>query len=399
MLRLIMSSSCFKTHNKQTTLYALARLSKAKDDLHQWWHSLPEEVSFARSLPHTSPRASFHLRLEFCMVRMYAGRLFITPRRGSEGSRHASIKSPSRPRSENFDSPPTSSTIATTNTSSGSNSGAQPHLNVLSAHSSSQRRSSLVSDCVDAAITVVDICRTLQGGIGLARASYTEFSTLRIALLVILSQFLAKKQQSQSRQYYNDTSSTGSGRTATTATESLRQPLCDGIAMLKSMSTWGASARFDASLIEAFEHTIARMETGDLTGDFPGDAQQQQQRRPGESNYEMFKRWESMWQGGAAVASGDSASSTRGDGPPPTSADPLMDMARALPPPLGDPMGGTGGWDHDAVRRMDSESTTAGGPETGSSFGIDWNFSSMPMLEGLSAMLEQGYGFGTDMET
>lgn len=271
-------------------------------------------------------------------------------------------------RSENLESP--TPTVATSSSSG-------QHLNVLSSYSSSQRRASLVSDCVDAAICVVDTCRTLQGGIGLARASYTEFSTLRIALLVILSQFLAKYQH---RQNVDHSSSSR-------VTESLRQPLCDGIAMLKTMSTWGASARFDASLIEAFEHTIARMETGDAGR---GSHQTEAQQRPSESNYEMFKRWESMWHGGT---SGDSASSTRGaDGPPP--ADPLLDVARGGLPPLGDSMGN---WEDNTGRRLGSEST-ATGPETGSSLGIDWNFSSMPMLEGLSAMLEQGYGFGTDME-
>lgn len=301
------------------------------------------------------------------MVRMYAGRLFITPRREHHGKASKSPAGAASRRSEDIDSP-----ISAT---AGSASGSGQHLNVLSSHSSSQRRSSLVSDCVDAAISVVDICRTLQSGIGLARASYTEFSTLRIALLVILSQFLAKYQ---SRLNTDNTS----GRT----TEALRQPLCDGIAMLKSMSTWGASARFDASLIEAFEHTIARMEGG---GQQVGGVQQTEaQQRPSESNYEMFKRWETMWQGGI----GDSASSTRGgDGP---AAEGMTSMARALPP-LGDPIGT---WDADVDPALASDAATAG-PETGSSFGIDWNFSSMPMLEGLSAMLEQGYGFGADMDS
>jgi hypothetical protein len=301
------------------------------------------------------------------MVRMYAGRLFITPRREHHGKASKSPAGAASRRSEDNDSPASAT--------AGSASGSGQHLNGLSSHSSSQRRSSLVSDCVDAALSVVDICRTLQSGIGLARASYTEFSTLRIALLVILSQFLAKYQ---SRQNVDPTS----GRT----TEALRQPLCDGIAMLKSMSTWGASARFDASLIEAFEHTIARMESSGQSG---GVVQQAETQRPSESNYEMFKRWETMWQGGLG---GDSASSIRGgDGP---AAEGMTSMARALPP-LGDPIGT---WDADVDPALASDAATAG-PDTGSSFGIDWNFSSMPMLEGLSAMLERGYGFGADMDS
>lgn len=311
------------------------------------------------------------------MLRMYAGRPFITPRDESNPHKASTSKSPptTHPR-EDVDASPGHG--AGSAPGGGSSSGNTP-----SSQSSSRHRSALVSDCVDAAITVVDICRTLQTGIGLARASYTEFSTLRIALLVILSQFLAKYQKRP---------------TTPTATNALRQPLGDGIAMLKSMSTWGASARFDASLIEAFEHTIARMENSSGRGENRAEAQ-----RPKESNYEMFKRWESMWQGGAQGNGhrhnsnmSKASSSTRNDaGIMEGSADmqPVPPPAPA-PPPFGeDPLGNA--WDGMGA----DAAPVASGPETGSSFGIDWNYSSMPMLEGLSAMLEQGYGFGVDMES
>lgn len=232
-----------------------------------------------------------------------------------------------------------------------------------------------MSDCVDAAISVVDICRTLQAGIGLARASYTEFSHLRIALLVILSQFLAKQQNRHQQ----------GGKT----TEALRQPLCDGIAMLKGMSTWGASARFDASLIEAFEHTIARMEGDDVSN---SGSHPKQPQRPNESSYEMFKRWESMWQGGDAIPKISPSTRDDGGGQPGDTLSSDLSPAALAPPQLGSMLPP---WDGSGGLAPDSAVT---GPDTGSSFGIDWSYSTMPMLEGLSAMLEQGYGFNVEME-
>jgi hypothetical protein len=202
----------------------------------------------------------------------------------------------------------------------------------------------LVTDCIDAALCIVDTCRLLQNTIGLGRASYTEFSALRVALLVILSQFLDKS----------------------TNVDRFRQPLFEGMAMLKSMSTWGASARFDVSLIEAFEHAIAKMEARE--GDRPPS--------PRESDYDMFKKWE-MGQNGPKSA----AQQTPRD-------DKAFDPTLGIPSLVGN---AADAWDS-ALPRSSSMSMPGG------AFNMDGSFPSMPMLESLSATLAHGYGFPGDLD-
>ncbi|KAM3484708.1 hypothetical protein MY8738_002027 [Beauveria namnaoensis] len=125
-------------------------------------------------------------------------------------------------------------------------------------------RSTLVHDCAEAALSVIDACRVISRSVGLARASYTEFSSCRAALLVITTQCLTQD------------------------TDRFRQALRDGVVMLKDMSSGSQSWHSEASLIEAFERAIASMNT----------------RHPGasgtagseESDYAKFKKWEQMVQ-------------------------------------------------------------------------------------------------------
>ncbi|PNH45332.1 hypothetical protein VD0004_g2540 [Verticillium dahliae] len=347
LARIAHEISTFKTYDKQAIFTALARLVDIKDELQSWWRSLPSGP-FCKDADRdpTAPvsRAAIHLRLEYCHVRMYAGRLFITPRgplaiNASPGSSTAT------------DAPGTAGSGSAAHRNSGPSRNAQ-------------RRAALVADCVDAALDIVDMCRLLRGTIGLARASYTEFSALRVGLLVLLTQCLEHR---------------GANRT-----ERLRAALGDGMAMLKDMSTWGASARFDASLIEAFEHAIARLgaEEDEADGRFPGGGGAGWR----ETDYEMFKRWEMLWQtDAAAVASGRMEPGAAAAGP--SGFDPgaaPMDVS---------PMGGDGtDWGDD----VKAPGPMMMPPGAGPMFGMDEHFGSVPMLEGLSAVL--GYGYGLDLE-
>ncbi|EEY19348.1 PrnA protein [Verticillium alfalfae VaMs.102] len=173
LARIAHEISTFKTYDKQAIFTALARLVDIKDELQTWWRSLPSGP-FCKDADRdpTAPvsRAAIHLRLEYCHVRMYAGRLFITPRgplavNASPGSSTAT------------DAPGTAGSGSAAHRNSGPSRNAQ-------------RRAALVADCVDAALDIVDTCRLLRGTIGLARASYTEFSALRVGLLVLLTQCL-----------------------------------------------------------------------------------------------------------------------------------------------------------------------------------------------------------------
>ncbi|KAG9258839.1 PrnA protein [Emericellopsis atlantica] len=330
--------SLFKAADRQTTFCALARLVDIKDELHKWWQTLPSEVcSQNPAMDGAVSRAAVHVRLEFCVLRMYAGRIFITPLNNSAmGPRSSSKGRPS---------------VEPASSEAGEPSPRSVSLNA-------RRRSIMIADCVDAALSIVDLCRLLQNTIGLARASYTEFSGLRVALLVILSQFIEKQQQD--------------------ATERLRQPLYEGIAMLKNMAAWGASARFDASLIEAFEHAIARMEV-------PDNPQEPVSR---ESDYEMFKKWQMEWQGSGVTSKHVNGGSV-GD-------DKAFDPALGIPSLTGN--AASGGWGSVAGPKATTPLAMPSVNNAGA-FGTpaDWGSSGVATLGGLSDMLGQGYGFDIDL--
>jgi hypothetical protein len=213
----------------------LQRVIDMKEELRKWWDSLPE-TAYRDEVNPQNPisRADTHLKLEYCLLRMYAGRPFILPREVVRGNGSTS----SSPADSNSQRPNT------------------PHK--------SNPRSILVADCVEAALTIIDTCHLLQSTIGLARASYTEFSSCRAALLVIITQCLQRK------------------------TDRLRDALRIGMAMIKEMSAGGESARSEASLIEVFERAISRL---DATMDSSGR----------ETDYSRFKKWELLWKNDGPV--------------------------------------------------------------------------------------------------
>lgn len=131
----------------------------------------------------------------------------------------------------------------------------------------SKNRSTLVTDCVEAALEIIDLCRLLRDETGLARASFTEFSSCRAALLVILAQSLTKR------------------------TERLREALQKGMGLIKIMSMGVGSARSAVSVIEALERAISRLEEY-------SSSQGAGQSGSHESAYDRFKNWEMLWKTG-----------------------------------------------------------------------------------------------------
>lgn len=132
----------------------------------------------------------------------------------------------------------------------------------------SKNRAALVTDCVEAALEIIDLCRLLRDEKGLARASFTEFSSCRAALLVILAQGLTKR------------------------TERLGAALEQGISLIKIMSMGVGSARSAVSVIEALERAIRRLELW---------SESHQSSLNGgsiESAYDRFKNWEMLWKTG-----------------------------------------------------------------------------------------------------
>lgn len=218
-----------RTYTKQELTNGLGRLVELRRGLASWWESLPEDV-FCKEPTSQTPvtRQGLHLKLEYCLVRIFVGRAFIFPREQSRNS--ASSASPAS-----------------------QNAAEQPRAS--SSSNKTNPRALLVADCIEASLAVVNTCRLLRSTIGLARASYTEFSACRAALLVITTQCLQKKK------------------------DHFRVALRDGLSFLKEMSAGGESARSEMSLIETFERAIAKIDAGEKT----------------DSEYSRFKKWEQLW--------------------------------------------------------------------------------------------------------
>ncbi|KAI9167767.1 transcriptional regulatory protein [Paramyrothecium foliicola] len=288
---------------------SLGKLVRLQNELRSWWNSLPDNV-FCKNpgLQSTISRNDMHLKLEYCLVRMFVGRIFILPHEGGRNSA----------------SPSTSATEP---------SGAASRKRRL--------RAVLVTDCIEAALAVIDTCRALHRSIGLARASYTEFSACRAALLVITAQCLYNRENAY------------------------KKALRDGLAMLKEMSAGSESAHSDFSLIEAFERAIAKINSA-TPAPMPSNS---------ESEYARFKRWEQLWKNDTSLM------------------DMMNEQAQSEQVPLPTVNFGLGGTE-DVSRQgtMPSSSTTT-------FFGMDGNFASFPQnLDDLSAFFGNDFGMGLDVE-
>lgn len=286
----------------------LKRLAQLHRELKTWWDALPNDI-FCKEFTSQSKisRKHMHLQLEYCLVRMYVGRVFIFPeavlRDGSSPS--TSVNAPS------------SASLSKKST-----------------------RSTLLADCIEAALSVIDTCRCLRNTIGLARASYTEFSSCRAALLVITTQCLSQK------------------------TYMFRQALRDGLSMLKEMSTGSQSTQSEVSLIEAFEQAIANMNTQEQTTS----------TTVSESQYAKFKRWEQLW---------------KTDSPLPETADGGAQKKQVpMAPPASEPPKQTG--------EPQKEDTTMM-PSSTPFFGVDGHFASFPQnLDDFSAFFGNEFGSNID---
>ncbi|KAF0325162.1 putative transcriptional regulatory protein [Colletotrichum asianum] len=322
--------SLFKTFEKHEIPDGITKLVEMKAQLHTWWNNLPETTFCKDPNPGSAVfRPDMHLRLEYCLVRMFAGRPFIFPRESTRSTASSS------------GSPADSAVPPRTASAAAAAAAGKAHP-----------RSVLVADCVDAALCVVETCRLLRNSIGLARASYTEFSSCRAALLVIITQCLQKK------------------------TDRLREALRDGLAMLKEMSTGGESAKSEMSLIEAFERAISRLDAND-------DAASSSAK---ESDYARFKKWEMLWK--TDTPAHDARSERSHDAGLPIPPHPAAFWRTGGGHGHGGGSGGGGGHVAPGTGRQG----TASLPPAMPFFGLDGSLSPMPpALDEFSAMFGNGY--------
>lgn len=186
--------------------------------MQRWWHTLPEET-VCRDLNPSNPlfRPNVHLTLSLHLNQVYMGRPFLF--------HQSKVLTPGTPQS-----------------------------------SQSPNWSILATDCVDGALRIIELCELLHLHCGLARASYTEFSSCRAALLAIIAQSLNEQS------------------------DRLRIALANGLGMIRRMMVGNDSAKAEVSVIEALATATKRLtsasnETLD-TG--MGDTA---------SGYDFFKNW------------------------------------------------------------------------------------------------------------
>lgn len=184
-----------------------------------------------------------HLQLEYCLVRMFAGRPFML----ESGRDHTPTSSPN----QHIRSPDTNP--------------------APSGHNDEHRRSSisgretLIHDCIQAAREALTVCQQLRNnGPGLARASYIEYSACRASLLALIAYSI----QNPSKDYRGDISG--------------------GLDMIREMSAAGDSARSEVSLIETLEHALARLYAM-AAPSHPCPKSNEPDSQP--SDYEAFKEW------------------------------------------------------------------------------------------------------------
>ncbi|KFZ11759.1 hypothetical protein V502_07415 [Pseudogymnoascus sp. VKM F-4520 (FW-2644)] len=198
-----------RNYQKQDIPSLSSRLLTIKNELATWWSNLDILQEKTDQQTHqTHHRSTMHLRLEFCLIRMFVGRPFLF------GRQSARLNSPQ----------------------SASNGQTTTPANNEKPMSSRQQ---LVGDCVQAAKEALEICHLLRdSGYGLARGSYIEYSSCRASLLVLIAHCV----QTQSDEF--------------------QTTVQDGLVMIRDMSAAGDSARSEVTFIETLERTLKTRDDG-----------------------------------------------------------------------------------------------------------------------------------------
>ncbi|KAJ4128185.1 hypothetical protein NW768_008471 [Fusarium equiseti] len=207
------------------------RILLIREKLSIWWSSLPEDVQTPLE---SSPlfRANIHLKLNYHLVQIFTGRPFVFLESSSSKG-------------------------------TGNNIPRQSW------------RAVLVLDALEAAFDTIDLLEVLHETTGLARASYTEFSSCRASLLLILAHSLNHSN------------------------ERSRMAVRQGMRFIKAMSVGtNMSTKSEASLIETIEAAVRRIYSrrNSPSGE-QGVGKQELQ-----SSYDRFKEWTTLFAEGGGFA-------------------------------------------------------------------------------------------------
>lgn len=212
--------SCLRKAPKTPKAFMLTPILQLGDALEKCWNGLPT-VRFCRDLTASSPlfRFNIHLALTFHLVHVFIGRSFIW---GLPRTAARSTEQDWEVRSET--------------------------------------RTKIVSSCIQSALEIINLCQMLQDTVGLARASYTEFTTCQAALLVILAQRVCERRSC------------------------LVNASAKGIELIKHMALGLYTASSDKSAIQAMQIAIERL-----------DNQKAEKSGESPSAYDQFREWAMLW--------------------------------------------------------------------------------------------------------
>ncbi|KAL4875737.1 fungal-specific transcription factor domain-containing protein [Aspergillus karnatakaensis] len=191
----------------------LERLMETRTHIAEWWSSIPECTDTTPKKPLF--RQNCHLKLAYLLVYIYMGRPFIFAD-DWKGSQH-------------------------------SNQANDPRV-------------TLVQSCVQSALEILETLQCLADNTGLCRASYTEFSSCRAALLVILAERL------NSRQLHR-----------------FEDELGRGMALIRRMAG-GSSNESEISYIQSLDAAIRQSSLTSQGDSIPNNEREQ-------SAYAQFKNW------------------------------------------------------------------------------------------------------------
>ncbi|KUI62496.1 hypothetical protein VP1G_09620 [Cytospora mali] len=233
-------------------------------NLHNWWSTLDPSVQTPTP---TSPlfRSDAHLKLCLYLNDIFVGRPFIFSQ--TNGASPGAISSP-----------------GVTRRHESKNSPASAHPDQADRP---RNRAALVERAVEAAMNAILLLRTLHETTGLARPSYTEFSSCRAALLVMLAQSVNGPQSAE-----------------------LKAAIEMGMQLIRRMAVGNnVSTQSETSVLEALEIAVRRLHEmqeargavaeGDVaTVQYGVDNHEKahdEEVDTGKSGYERFRQWASLW--------------------------------------------------------------------------------------------------------
>ncbi|KAF2680085.1 hypothetical protein K458DRAFT_312672 [Lentithecium fluviatile CBS 122367] len=204
--------------------------------LQKWWLKIPEPVR-KPSITSYLDRPNAHLKLSFHIIEIFVGRPFVF-----YNATHISPQPSPTPEGQ-----------------------LPPSVRATS-------RMSLVEAAVTAAFEIIELLRIMNNKIGLARASYTEFSACRAALLLLLAQSLNEQ------------------------TERLRSVIALGMRLIRNMAAGNIlSARSETSVIEVLEEAVRRLHTRENPRTYETCGASEKSTEQEQSGYARFKDWASLW--------------------------------------------------------------------------------------------------------